>query len=204
MNNIFLDFDGTIIDVWKRYYKIFCDFYKIDIDFELYKNEKRKYKSDFLLTEKYANIALFNEYKIYKKNNLENIDFLKLDTVILYNNDISNFKILTFRNNYNNLLLQIDYLDLKINLNNIICLDPKITTKKKYLMSFNDVIIVGDSESEYECSENENTTVFLVKTGLRDISTFNVKDNVFLLNDINQFINLLKNNQITNKQLNDI
>ena len=191
MTQIFFDFDGTIVNVWMRYYKIFCDFYKIDLDFELYKKEKKLLQDDYFLAKKFSDTDKYYDYINYKRNNLENWDYLKLDSVILKNKDIEKYNILTYRYNPNNLYSQMDYLELKVNINNVIVLNPKNITKKDYLSSYSDVIIVGDSESEYDCAENKQTDVFLVKTGLRNIENYKSKDNVHILEDINQFFTYL-------------
>ena len=174
-----------------RYYKIFCDFYKIDLDFELYKKEKKLLQDDYFLAKKFSDTDKYYDYINYKRNNLENWDYLKLDSVILKNKDIEKYNILTYRYNPNNLYSQMDYLELKVNINNVIVLNPKNITKKDYLSSYSDVIIVGDSESEYDCAENKQTDVFLVKTGLRNIENYKSKDNVHILEDINQFFTYL-------------
>ena len=36
-----IDFDGTIVDVWERYYRIFIEYFKVDILKEDYKKLKK-------------------------------------------------------------------------------------------------------------------------------------------------------------------
>jgi phosphoglycolate phosphatase-like HAD superfamily hydrolase len=183
---IFLDFDGTIVDVWKRYHAIFCNFYEIDLDLELYKERKKAFQNDYYLAEMFADTTRFDDYKKYKRDNLENVDYLKLDSLLLKNKYISSYNILTYRNNPNNLFLQLDYLELKVNISNVIILNPENTTKKDYLSSFLSAVIVGDSESEYDCAENRKINVFLVKTGLRNVENYKLKDNIHIIENINQ------------------
>ncbi|GHV80073.1 hypothetical protein AGMMS49944_18640 [Spirochaetia bacterium] len=190
MTQVFLDFDGTIVNVWKRYYKIFCDFYKIDLNFELYKKEKKLLQDDYLLAKKHTTTNYFSDYKIYKTNSLENLDYLQLDTLILDRcRNIKDCKILTYRNKPDNLFLQMNYLGLNLDTKNVIILNPMTITKKDYLLGYADAIIVGDSESEYVCADNKNTAVFLVKTGLRNVEAYTYRKNVQVIEDINHFFN---------------
>ena len=83
-------------------------------------------------------------------------------------------------------------MGIKIDANNVIILNPKIISKKEYLAGLSDVIIVGDSETEYMCADNSNTVVFLVKTGLRNVEKYTPKRNVHILESINDFYTVNK------------
>ncbi|WP_302429818.1 hypothetical protein [Fusobacterium varium] len=46
-----IDFDGTIVDVWERYYRIFIEYFKVDILKEDYKKLKKIFPYDIDLIE---------------------------------------------------------------------------------------------------------------------------------------------------------
>jgi hypothetical protein len=49
--------------------------------------------------------------------------------------------------------------------------------------------VYGDSFEEFNFSESINNKVYMVKSGLRDVSKFKYKENVYIIDNINEIIN---------------
>lgn len=193
-----IDFDGTIVDVWERYFRILVDFYKVDfLTIENYKKLKMQNPNDRDLLKKLEIDHSMDEYFIFKHNALESEKYLKLDKLIV-NLDVfnefciyNNVKILSIRNDIVKLKNQIVNLGLKIDLENIIGLAPQgIETKKRYIEeNFNGrtIKIVGDSEFDMVVGQLKNVETIFVRSGLRAEIFGNFKI-IKTYNDINSFL----------------
>lgn len=204
---IIFDFDGTLIDVWKRYYEIFKQWWKLDIDMKTFKklkwqnqNEPEILKSLEVKFEKED----FSRYKMFKTQKLEEREFLSFDELIIDPNYILKIKddymILTMRKNVENFFWQLERFGLKdLFKKKCFVLTPKgIDTKLEWLENAkdldNNITVVGDSETDLKMAElsgqNTKVNVYLVKTGLRDpykiIQTFGLKASV--IENVNYFL----------------
>ena len=79
--------------------------------------------------------------------------------------------------------------------NNCVVLNPdKKISKADYLLSLESelIVLVGDSESEYNAVKNGNVQVVMVSTGLRCSSHFAPTKKLLVINDINDFLTSFK------------
>lgn len=194
---IFIDFDGTIVDFWKRYHDVF--FYNLDnnITVKEYMIAKKLYKFDDVIA-KFFNIKLANNYYEQKKILLEDINFLKSDSLLINVNQLLDFfkynkvKILAYRRNEENFYKQLVFLGLSELRKNCIVLNPDIGLSKKVFIqtNYNNQYntIIGDSVSELEVSDVCNTKVIIVNTGMLDIKDIQIKKNIDLYQDIKKFL----------------
>ncbi len=203
---IIFDFDGTLIDVWKRYYEIFKKWWKLDIDMKTFKRLKWQNQSESEIL-KSLEVKFekedFSRYKMFKDQNLEEKEFLSFDELIIDPNYILKIKedymILTMRKNVENFFWQLDRFGLKdLFKEKSFALKPEgIDTKLEWLKNArdldNEITVIGDSETDLKMVElsNQHTkvNVYLVKTGLREpykiIQTFGLK--AFVIENVNYF-----------------
>lgn len=178
-----IDFDGTLVDVWNRYYAVFNDFWDIkDFGLTEYKYYKQKYQFDDLIIRKIVGLVSnkdYLEYKCFKKEKLEELKYLMLDELIVSREWIKDFLlnqnsiILTIRNNRENLIKQLNYLNISFIADKVVTLKNKgIYTKNHWVKENIDIdepkVIIGDSEIDFKIGLLDNTIVCLVETGLRN------------------------------------
>ena len=193
------DFDGTIVDCWHRYYNVFVLANNLEtsiIDFLDYKKIKLELEKDELVA-KYFDIELSKNYFENKHVLIESIDYLKLDSLIVNKEKLIRFFetndsiILTKRNNINNFYEQLNILgmaDLKDKSYIVTGNESKFDFFiSKFSNSSN--CVYGDSFEEFNFSESINNKVYMVKSGLRDVSKFKYKENVYIIDNINEIIN---------------
>ena len=193
------DFDGTIVDCWHRYYNVFVLANNLEtsiIDFLDYKKIKLELEKDELVA-KYFDIELSKNYFENKHVLIESIDHLKLDSLIVNKEKLIRFFetndsiILTKRNNINNFYEQLNILgmaDLKDKSYIVTGNESKFDFFiSKFSNSSN--CVYGDSFEEFNFSESINNKVYMVKSGLRDVSKFKYKENVYIIDNINEIIN---------------
>ena len=195
-----IDFDGTIVDVWERYYKIFIDFFNLKLSLEEYIKLKRKYSNDQELIEnlKLNNFDI-NEYFGFKKKNLEKPEYLKKDKLIVRKEKLNEIKnredicIMTIRRNKEELFEQLKFLNLYELKEKFFVLKPKnVETKKNFILEnkeiFADFIFsVGDAETDLEIGTLDFAKNFFVETGLKEIKNIEKKYSYISLKSINDF-----------------
>ena len=75
----FIDFDGTLVDLWPRYYHVFCSLLNIEwVKIDEYKRAKQKLGKDELVAQ-YFGKQLGKTYFEEKSIALEEKEFLKYD-----------------------------------------------------------------------------------------------------------------------------
>lgn len=82
MNNIFIDFDGTLIDVRLRLYSLFCSLSGVDmLSFEEYWEEKKKGKTQEDMLQEYTKFSNEERIQFAKQwsNKVEHINLLRKD-----------------------------------------------------------------------------------------------------------------------------
>ena len=165
------DFDGTIVDVWKRYYQIFCDYWEIDhIKLKEYKELKRQYPNDDELVKSLGLDSLrLISYKDHKRSMLESIYYLRFDSLLVSSTDLQKFFInnnslvITVRRDkqayYSQLKwLGLDFIAPKTVLLNPSATDVKVNWVKRYLPE-SDITVIGDSETDLAFTEMNNCRV---------------------------------------------
>lgn len=193
------DFDGTIVDCWNRYYNVFVLLNGLNnslISFSDYKNAKLEFEKDELVANHFR-ITLNEDYFEKKSILLESIDLLKYDTLIVEKEElihffsINNSIILTKRNNASSFYDQLDILGLNKLIDKCYIVNGNQNKldyfKNKFIDSSN--CIYGDSFEEYRFSELISNKVYMVKSGLKDVTKYKHKDNVYIIDDIGKIIN---------------
>jgi len=213
---LIIDFDGTIVDVWVRYFRVFQDFWDIPgFSLKDYKVLKKRLSVDECILRNLMSESIINkrikDYQKFKKITLESEKYLELDKLILDTSLLNNnrdFIVLTNRRNKESFkyqLIKLGIYDL-LYANSIILNPDNGITKAMWLRSFlskrenkiSPIKVVGDSEADLEMSNIPYTEVYLVTTGLRDaeqlISKGKKRTNLFLIYDVNYFLQTCLNN----------
>lgn len=196
---IVLDFDGTIVDIWNRYYKVFKEASKTNvlISKQKYREIKRECLRDDYVAERIG-ITLPNNYYDKKRELLERTDFLSLDKLVIEKQKLIRFVlnnkciVLTKRNKPENFFTELEYLGLAEIRSKCFVISPyskdsKLAfCRKKYPTST--FIAIGDSNDEYEFAREAFNCSYIVDTGLRENASFEKKENVHLISSINGFV----------------
>ena len=164
----YIDLDGTLLDLWPRYYKVFCTLLHVeDIKFEEYRKRKRQYGKDGMVA-RFFGYELPKGYFSKKKELLEEREYLALDCLLLTVEEIKKIfrddktMLLTKRRFPKQLEWQLDQLGLDI---------PMVTannTKLQWLREncFEESIIVGDSLIDLDAGKLDNISPIMVGYGL--------------------------------------
>ena len=157
---IVLDFDGTLVDVWRRYHIVFCDGLEDSSSaptLDEFKALKRQLVRDGTIAQSIS-IRLASDYFRTKKRKLESEDYLALDTSLLteesssiiLNNQLD-FVILSARRSRELLLWEIDRLGIPILPRQVFVVDSDYKdSKARWLIGHKELVgyIVGDSKAE--------------------------------------------------------
>lgn len=207
----FIDFDGTIVDVFPRYYGILTEYLgektNKHLDFSKYKMLKRAGKKDHVIVrELVEGLEIdIDDYLKFKRKNLESFSWLIKD-VLIENPESTNlrlkdmgFKIvlLTQRNNKNNLIKQLDFLNIKKSFDQVVVVKPRVgqNVKAEHIgkqYSLNDIII-GDSFVEIDASRILNIKGYFVETGLFSAESLGVRKLIF--DDYKSVVDYIFNNK---------
>lgn len=195
---IYIDFDGTIVDVWERYHRVFMEASGIfDIPLAEYIQVKKKEQSDVRVAE-YFSSKLPSRYWKKKRELLESPEYLRMDTLLLSAEELLSFfsshscRILTARRNPRNLYKQLDWLGLSELKSKSIILDPDGAIQKQdYILQYSggkDNWMIGDSRAEAAAAEIPGTQVALVKTGLQLAESLNTSGSCEIVDSLSEFI----------------
>lgn len=198
---IFFDFDGTVVDVWTRYFEAFrLAAGDSKTERESYISAKRRLCKDDLVAAELG-VILPEDYYFRKKELLESQELLRRDTLLVSPDVLADFderigfRILTVRRNPAQFMTQLTELGLSCFAEKSVVLTPGTVSKKDFLsaaFSAGENIVIGDAASEWETAELENTRVFLVRTGLRDPADFPPRQRCAVLENLGEFIESYK------------
>lgn len=197
---ILFDFDGTIADVWARYYTVFCEIVKRkDISFREYQNVKLLLESDQKIAFHYG-ITLPENYHSRKLGLLETESYLALDTLFCKAEMFLDFfasypcMILTKRNDRDTFYQQLEDLKLRGIEERCVILQPQGESKsdwiKENLPRGETHCIVGDSDEEMKCGCLENVNAFFVDTGLKRWDHLKYREGNVQVGTVMQFMRL--------------
>jgi phosphoglycolate phosphatase-like HAD superfamily hydrolase len=146
MKTIYVDFDGTIVDVMPRYHGILQSYLKkdkpIELDFNKYKCLKRQGIKDYnivkSLCEGYE--LELDDYLKYKRLNLESLEWLKMDKVIgnpkeaydKLKNQGYKVVLLTKRRHEKNLFKQVNLLNIEKCFDEIVVVKPLLNQNLQF------------------------------------------------------------------------
>ena len=172
---IILDFDGTLVDLWPRYYAVFRDL----TGYNNLKPKKYKLVKQLLVTDDkvadYLGISLQDDYFEQKRELLENDKYLALDKLFFTERELAlltslNPIILTSRHNIDNFYKQLSVLGIKC---------PAYATnnksKKNWILEnfpSQQGIIIGDSITDLEVATLPNMKAWMVGYGLQTRKSF--------------------------------
>lgn len=166
----FLDLDGTILDLWPRYYSVFCELLRAkNITLQQYKSKKLCLCRDDAVAASFGYV-LPADYFIKKAELLEDREFLKLDGLYLSGTQIGmlfegdNTMILTKRRRLDNLNWQLRKLGIDLPTVVIEDLTKKQWIQLNYPVERSEMI--GDSIMDLETGQLPNVLPVMVGYGL--------------------------------------
>lgn len=177
---IVLDFDGTLVDVWERYYRVFSE--GVVNQFALpgikkYKEMKKRLRRDEDIASALGT-KLVQAYFKDKVSKLESMEYLALDSCLLDDKSVglieqnrSLFVILTARKKPDLLHWEINKLGIPIPSSQVYVVNPdeKDAKNKWFQGNCGSVeMIVGDSASELLSIPDMPVLRIFVETGLFD------------------------------------
>lgn len=166
----FIDLDGTLLDLWPRYHRVFCELLHIkDITLGEYKKKKQDLGQDNAVAEAFG-YTLPPDYFIKKAELLEDKSFLSLDRLFLSRQQIealsedSDSIILTKRRKSDNLVWQMGRMGLNMP---VIIVEGQ--TKLQWIKENypgKRAVVVGDSMMDLETGRLPNISVIMTGYGL--------------------------------------
>jgi phosphoglycolate phosphatase-like HAD superfamily hydrolase len=207
MKIIFIDFDGTIVNVYDRYFGILEKYvdnhFSLKIDYNRYIKLKREGLKDHQIIENSSSNLNFiiDDYMKFKRLNLEDLNWLKYDKLIKDPVDFAKYAknlgyklvLLSQRTNVENLNSQLSFLKIKNIFDEIVVVHPNdgVNVKLQYLKHVADIhdVVIGDSISELKAANELGISSYFVDTGLYN-SSF-VFGNSIIVNDYTEVLNYL-------------
>lgn len=168
-----IDFDGTIVDVWERYYRVFCDIIQNScIPKKQYIDLKRRYLRDEEVAEG-LNVSLGDSYFEQKAALLEEKKYLDYDRLIVEIGDLLSFFerqkaiILTKRRQPDAFYSELLRLGLGTLHGKAYVLEPGGSKAEWIEARYGGqaVTLVGDGQEEIQAKKCRNIKVVLVGTG---------------------------------------
>lgn len=198
----YFDFDGTLADVWQRYYHVFCDASQITgVSLEEYIRVKRDHPRDSDVARIFGG-TLPEDYFEKKRNMLEDPAYLAYDRLLLSKEKICAFfqehtcRILTNRRNAAAFRGQLISLGLESLVDMAVVLNPDEKVKKvQYLQGehpHEPFYLVGDAEAEAQVAVMDTAKVFLVRTGLRKPEDLTNVEKCCIIDNTEVFMNDFK------------
>lgn len=168
---LFLDFDGTLIDLWPRFHAVFCELSDTSgLTLNEYKRVKRELARDEAVAE-HLHVHLRSDYFQKKRILLESKRFLKLDRLFWNPSRLNtllerkkNVLLLTKRRHPKNLEWELNRLGLRMPAQ-IVSDQSKAEWIRLHYPAENSVII-GDSLSDLEVASLPMTAAVMVEYGL--------------------------------------
>jgi phosphoglycolate phosphatase-like HAD superfamily hydrolase len=180
----FIDFDGTIVYIYKRYFHILNDYLKnihnVTLNYDEYVKFKINRYKDHEIVKKTLDINISIEnYHYFKLENIESPIYLQFDEVIPFTVEAllllkeKGFfiELLSYRLCIDSLVKQLFDLNLYSLFDRITVITPskEVNEKSNYIKDnkiSNHDIIIGDSPSEIEAANNNNINGKFVESGL--------------------------------------
>lgn len=193
---IFVDFDGTIVDVFPRYYGILLSyigqFTNKKLDYNMYREKKRSGKKDNSIVKSLLDVEInIENYLKYKRERLESPQWLLKDTIIGDPKDAYkkfrainyNVVLLTQRSCKSNLIWQVNFLGINDCFDDVVVVKPKQgrNSKAQYIgEKINEKnAIIGDSKVEMEAAKLLNIEYYFVNSGLFNAQYIGVDKLIF-------------------------
>lgn len=168
------DFDGTIVDLWPRYHKVFVDASGIKgIGFDEYKQVKRNLEKDELVAG-YFGGRLSADYFEVKKKLLEDEHYLELDR-LLFSKDrldemLGNAILLSKRRNQKTFYDEVSALGIKCKAFALSDISKKSWVVENIIEE--NVLMIGDSKADLEVGSLNNVFSWMVGYGIAKREAF--------------------------------
>jgi phosphoglycolate phosphatase len=179
---IFLDLDGTILDIKYRYYKIYSDLllqsgFKC-LDIETYWELKRSKTPEEMIAAKTATDKFAEHYAKNRIHLIETVEYLVLDRVFDDVHEIledwsvkHDLYLVTLRKNRAHLNLQLQLLDLhkyfRAIYNDELGSNRKDKLIKHKVFNSCNCVIIGDTESDIEAGKQLGIKTIALTRGIR-------------------------------------
>lgn len=206
MQNIFLDFDGTLVDIKTRHYETYRQcvsrFNGNCLEADAYWSLKRHDTpwAD-ILRRSALDSSIEKEFLTYFIECIEDFEMLKTDRLfgdalsfIDSINQSHEVYLVSLRRNHLNLVKQLEYLSIHHKFKEI--LSGHSETKKGVLTKKADVIrsirgheagvIIGDTEADIAASHQLNITSIALTTGIRDRSLLEKLQPSYIVNSLSE------------------
>lgn len=168
------DFDGTIVDLWPRYHKVFVDASGIKgIGFDEYKQVKRNLEKDELVAG-YFGGRLPSDYFEVKKQLLEEEKYLEFDKLLFekaaLDEMLESSILLSKRRNQRAFYNQISALDIKCKAFAVSDMSKKSWVADNIVAE--SVLMIGDSKADLEVGSLDNVSSWMVGYGIAKREAF--------------------------------
>lgn len=207
--NIYLDLDGTLLDVSERFYKIYCDLLdKFNCDNKLNKETYWQLKKERCIEEEIVHRTCrgisSKEYSDLRQNVIESSRYLEYDRPFSYALDtIKTLKkdnrlvIISLRESLKKTEMEIDKFGFKPFFDKVLVhnedMDSKWKIKAELIKSdsgFNtgDSIVVGDTETDFLAANEVGIDCFLVSSGIRTRDYLASLNSSFVIENVSKLI----------------
>ena len=171
-----IDFDGTIVDLWRRYHAVFCTLTNARIDLQTYKKAKQTHKRDEDLAQ-YLGLTLPEDYFPRKAVLLEAPAYLALDQLLVDPEQLLRFmerhdaRILTARRQPAHFLWELERLGLSSLCSSAVCVSgPKAKWVERNVKG--EGVIIGDDVKDLQAAATAKLHAVMVLTGLYTAEDF--------------------------------
>ncbi|RRJ64260.1 HAD family hydrolase [Paenibacillus oralis] len=196
---IYIDLDGTLLDVWLRYYTVMDSFFERQSlpfpSFQKYKKQKRELVRDDAIIRHAvrdnpaAAEELISNYMLWKKDKLESESLLKLDQPIgrirVFAAQLKpNYRLhlISVRRNHEHAVRQLQRLNMVAPFERIDLVPPSLSINPKWdslrRLATPADLLIGDSEIDLQCGFMLGLRTFHVDTGLRSFEYANRNANL--------------------------
>lgn len=173
------DFDGTIVDVWHRFYEVFCLCVgSRELSFDQYVIEKRRLRDDSLIADGIGR-KLVSDFRELKAGCLEDLSYLRYDELLIDAKKLIEWFseypsiILTKRRIESHFRKELGWLGLEKLQNRSFVLSPQLCVSKGAWLKLElgkagVCAVIGDTVEDMRAANDVDAKAIFVNTGLQD------------------------------------
>jgi len=174
---LFIDLDGTLLNVFKRLHRLHlfcCKLSELDaLPYKKYITLKRQKVPESQILG--VSQKKFKKYNDLRLQHIEDWDFLKSDTLsagslnfLRYHKERNKLVLITARKNKANLLKQLNFLKVKLFFKDILISGDRFRSIQNYLhFQPSSSILIGDTEDDIDIAKKLNILPIIVSYGMR-------------------------------------